>query len=214
MNVFKRLFMRVLRRTIERDQAHHFANRDYSAVIELTKRMRSHSQDLRMGQWKAKALCGLEQYSEALDVVTRLEGLLRQQRESMTPKQQDVWERELAKLKCRILFESTKYGPLASVAYDAVRRFPTESCFRSYEVAASLWSESANLADSVRRCDVDMESWNEAWEYLVMFSAQRWLGNTDRARAIAVSALERFADDPRIMTMYKESAELVDTERS
>jgi len=174
---------------------------DYEFVLrhatQLCQRRENH---FGAQYWRALALLWLERYQEALDIVDRLERL---QAERVI-KMPDAWVMVFEEIQCGALSGLKQYEALHDFSSRCLERHPGSVPLASFQLLATMHLDVLTASTPcLHFLDCSINHFDQAWQFLALYSAHSQLGNEKRASEIAQLALAKYPDDAGVQEMAK-----------
>jgi tetratricopeptide (TPR) repeat protein len=172
---------------------------DYEAVLEHAIPIcQKCENDISAHYWRALALSWLERFQEALDIADRFERL----QDAGGIHMPDAWVTAFERVKCGALNGLHQYDALYCYSSRCLERHPRIVSHAAHQLLATMKLGALTASSpSLHFLDCSVNHFDEAWHFFVLYSAQRDLGNAERAGEIARLALARFPDDAGVQEM-------------
>jgi tetratricopeptide (TPR) repeat protein len=198
---FHKTIKRYLWRFFEREMRRLIDAGDYETALKHgTDLCRRCENNVAHQYWRAIPLLWLERYQEALDIADRLEKLKAEGRINMPEEWVIVFER----VKCDALNGLNQYEALHCFSSKCLERHPGVIGLAAHQLLATLKLGALTASTpSLHFLDGSTSKFDEAWHFFVLYSAQRDLGNAERACEIARLALAKFPDNTEVQKMAK-----------
>jgi len=174
---------------------------DYESVLRhATQLCQKRENHFGAQYWRALALLWLERHREALDIVDRLERL----HAEGVIKMPEAWLIGFEEIKCGALSGLKQYEALHDFSSRCLERHPDSVPVASFQLLATMHLDVLTAATPcLHFLDCSIDNFDQAWQFLALYSAQSRLGNEKRAGEIAQLALAKYPDDAGVQEMAK-----------
>ena len=203
LNWVKKTIAACVWRYIDRQMLNFFECGDYETVLRHATGICQKREDSLIGQyWRALALLWLERYQESLDVANRVEDRAAQGLIVLN----EPWAVAFEKIKCGALRGLKQYDALHDFSSRCLERHAGVVPIVGFQLLATMHLGTLSASTScLHFLDCSVRRFDEAWLFVVLGSAHRYLGNEERASEITRLALAKYPDDDPVQEMAKKA---------
>ena len=157
---------------------------------------------IKLQYFRALALTGLERFTESLAVANRVSQLIDDGVIEISDELSAEWLTVFAHVKCRALYGLNEYHQLHRFSSACNDRYSGVIPLQCYQLAAAIMLGTTRRETAcLQRLENSLDRFNEAWYFLILYSAYKCLGHEEQADRIARLGLSKFPDHRGVLQM-------------
>ncbi len=180
LSTIRRLIVRLLRRATDNEIRKRLDAQDFEGALDMVQRLPpSMRHDPVAQQYRVDALIGMERFAEALNQLAA----------TNTADLPEVWKKKFDRLKWRTLYSMGDFDALAGSLADCAVAHSGTTSFLAYKLlAASHLGDHEAVSETSEELMEKVDLIDEPWQFIALYSAFRWLDESDRETALAAIA--------------------------